>query len=332
MRTSRTRPTATRRRLRRTLTGLTLVLLAGAATPVFAQDQGVIAVQMVDEGVFALENVEVFVEGVEDLVEQFGEFELRRQAEVESALSRIDREELRDCGSDTDCYADLLVPVGVDFILLVDVTDDGDEYHAELTGVDLLNREIAGFQEGQFPEPGQAPFLLVPTFEAIGPLAEVDVRRGRRSAARSGSGRTDPEPARRDPEPVVEEPVQVPTTPVPDDGGVNVLATVLTVSGGVLVAGGVAMWLAADTKQEDIQAAPHPRIELEALQSDGETFGTVGTILFSVGIASVITGVIFEIAGIGDPGSDDPMDFDDWGRLEFSPLPNRAGVNYRLEF
>lgn len=319
-----------------------LLLVAGAAA---AQDrQGRLAVVLVDDVGFDVENQQVVQAGIEDIVSQFGEFELVSAAAMESDLSRDDRRAIEGCRVDGACYADVLLTANIDFVLVATVFDQGEEYGAELSAINLHAGEVVGFQEGAFPEPAETLFLLVPVFESIGPLADVDLpsapppRAGRdrdsdrdsgrdsgrdrdtgrdsgrdrtaatgrdRDRASSGDRGTSRDRTadrgrdrgtsgdRRAPNPLLEQPS--------GDGGANVLATALTVGGGALVGTGLIFWLLADDTQLEIQARPHERAELEDLQSTGDSQATIGNIMVITGAVALATGIVFHIAGVGEP-------------------------------
>ena len=158
----------------------------------------------------------------------------------------------------------------------------------------------------------------------LSPLADIDTTGG--SASNRGNRDRDRD---RDND-GNRAPWRPPTVEEPSD--TNVLAVSLIVGGGALTVGGLVMWVLADDTQAAIQRAPHERAELIRLQDRGIWETTMGNVMLGVGVAALVTGIVFELVGVGAGGNDQDYDDDEWVRFGIGGSAEGPMIQMGMEF
>ncbi|MBN1945916.1 MAG: hypothetical protein JW797_09575 [Bradymonadales bacterium] len=269
-----------------------------------------------------------FQAGVEQIISDYGGFELVGWDQVAGALDASERRSLTRCGTDASCLAGLLYPLDVDLGLHFRIDPDAQGLVTTITGLNFRDGRVETVQDGFLPGSADTMFLLVPIHEALGVMATVDVQRGvaRATEPRQETRRTDGQDQRRD-EPELREEIGEP-------GGTNVLAMSLEIGGAAVMATGIVFWVLADDTLQEIQAEPHPAQEVSDLQSKGDTYQLIGNIAVATGAVVMVTGLVFDLLKIGAPrsGGTRSADNQEWRRFGLSPIPAGASIRFEMDF
>lgn len=217
------------------------------------------------------------------IVGDIGGFQVVRAYELEQWVTAEAAGATRSCGAVLDCHVAALFGTAIDYALVVStVADQGDlVVHYELVDVQV------GIRVGD-----EYAFLSGPT--DFGALA---------GPCRAALQRTPVVPAPA-PTPPPAAPVAMPpatpytATATPERAGPTTLrraGRITAASGGAILFGGVLAGFSADEVQQEIQAEPHDRDELERLKARGESRQRLANAAFAVGAVATATGITLVI-------------------------------------
>ena len=206
------------------------------------------------------------------LAEDFGGYAVERWYELSRLVSPDAEERLEYCGQDTRCYVDELFSTGMDYVLVVHVIHENEEFVVRFQTVDLAIGSQVADEIAHLPTAQAFEYLLAPCHEALKVTPEW----------------TAPPP----PPPVVAPPPPVVVLPPPEPrrSQLSRIGTVAAGSGAALLTGGVLLSFAADETQQTIQSEPHERQELESLQARGRRQMRLGNALIGLGGAALVGG------------------------------------------
>ena len=275
------------------------------------------------------------------LVEDFGGFDVYRYYMLDTVLDDDTVDDVLDCEDDPYCYMDELESEGnFDYVLVTNIYEDGDEIVVHYIMIDVLLAEIAEEQIAYMPTPTDFPYLMVPNHECLkvtpewqdqGPIetevevdGEIEVDEDDEDEVLvelppTDENLDDDDDDRRDRNRNRDRDRDRDREPMEFGMGHYVLA-----GGATAIVGGVFLGFAADATQQEIQARPHPRAELEDLQSQGRTRQTFANILYGLGGAAVVTGVVLMVL---DDGGESDDDSDPWVQLEIDPVRRWVGIS-----
>lgn len=217
------------------------------------------------------------------IAQDLGGFEVYRDYELATLVPANVAEQVTQCRANADCLVDALFGRSVDYVLVVSTVMDGPTLvvHYELVDVQVGIRvgDTYAFLAG----PTDFAALVAPCQEALDRAPDVFAS----PAA----------PVAPLPPPLNAPPTSPPTTPAASasalDGPSSVrrAGRITAAVGGAILFGGIVAGFSADEVQQQIQAEPHPRDELERLQQRGESRQRLANAAFGVGGAAVATGV-----------------------------------------
>jgi hypothetical protein len=249
------------------------------------------------------------------IAQDFGGFEVFRDYELATLVPAATADQATRCGADASCLVDALFGRSIDYVLVVSTVLDGATLvvHYELVDVQVGIRvgDTYAFLDG----PADFASLVGPCEDALDRAPDAFVA---------------PTPAPTAPPVQVVSPSLSP--PVvearPTRSGPTALRRAGRVSasiGGALLFGGVLAGFSADEVQQQIQAEPHPRDELERLQQRGESRQRLANVAFGVGGAALATGISLIIVDAVRDGDAAPQ-------YTLSIAPTGSGGRVALEF
>lgn len=250
------------------------------------------------------------------IAQDFGGFEVFRDYELATLVPATTAEQATRCGADASCLVDALFGRSIDYVLVVSTVLDGATLvvHYELVDVQV------GIRVGD-----SYAFLTGPTDFAslVGPCEDALDRAPDAFVAPTPAPPVAPVQAVS---PSLSRPMVVEARAT--RGGPTALRRAGRISasiGGALLFGGVLAGFSADEVQQQIQAEPHPRDELERLQQRGESRQRLANVAFGVGGAALATGISLIIVDAVRDGDSPP-------EYTLSIAPTGSGGRVTFEF
>ena len=239
------------------------------------------------------------------LSEDFGGYTVERWYELAQYIGPDAEARLEYCAQDARCYADELFDTGLDYVLVVHVIHEADEFIVSYQTIDLaISRQVAD-QAAYLPDALAFEFLVAPCHEALKVTPEWTAP---------------PAPL------VVVAPPLPPIVVVPPPerrrAQLGRIGTVAAGSGAALLTGGVLLSFAADETQQTIQSEPHERQELESLQTRGRRQVRLGNTLMAIGGVALIGGGTLLVV--------DHLGRNDDASVSLSMTPSRVAIGARF--
>ncbi len=262
---------------------------ATAATDVVAQDYELVVALGENYGLdpTAFEDI---AEETAYIVQDFGGFAVTRWYQLPPQTGTS----IENCASNASCYVDRMFDSAYDYVLVVNAYNDGNEINVRYQTIDTRVGILATETEAFLPTVTDFPYLMAPCHDALKVTPDW----------------IDPGPVVTIPEPVQAE---IPTTPLPTYtfeeperermGQLGRIGAYTAGGGGALLVGGVLLGFGADETQQEIQAEPHSRERLSALQDKGRSQQTMANVFMIAGGAILATGVTLLI--VDHLGGDD---------------------------
>jgi hypothetical protein len=264
-------------------------------------------------------------DGAGDLVEEsafiaedHGGFSVTRYYELATTLRAETWEQLVGCAGVASCYADGLYRTGYNFVLVVTIEDTGTEVFVQYTLVDVRNERLVVEELATLSSRTDFGALQAPCISALDLVAPRDTRPPPVAEVLPIDGGADPYSGAL---------FDADRWTPPARGPLGQAGVYTAIAGGVILAGGVLLGFSADDIQQDIQAAPRPRSELETLQQSGQTRAAMANAAFAVGGIAIATGATLLIVDRAKRRSENRP-----AGLQVEALPSWSGVSLRATF
>jgi hypothetical protein len=224
------------------------------------------------------------------VADDFGVFAVSRwyemQAEVDPALAAS----VQACSPEIQCAGDMLYGSPWAFALQIDGLQRPDGILITYRLFDVESGFVAGEASALMRASDDYGVLPQACFAAL--RGERQPPPGPQASARTAP-RTAPGPESMAPP---QDPLsRSPSSRVPSDrppaSGMLQAGRAVSVAGALLLAGGVLFGFAADDTLQEIQARPHPRGELESLQTQGRNQQRIANAGFALGGVALATGI-----------------------------------------
>lgn len=219
------------------------------------------------------------------LAEDLGGFTVYRWYELEGALPARVYDGAIACDGDIACYADALFGQRFDWLLVLTTEENAGTVYVQYQLLNLRTGAIAGEELVTMATSIDFAVLQTPC-HAVLRNARVDAP----PAVATPTVGPDPSGASGTPTPPMGLAARD-TWDRPQWGSRGRAGIYTALGGGVAIFGGVLLGFAADDTQQEIQARPHPRAELEDLQATGELQQTLANVAISIGGIAIATGV-----------------------------------------
>lgn len=256
--------------LKTLLSFATAALVGLLAAPASAQGFRLLVAPGEVSGV-STQEFEDLVEESAYLAEDFGGFEVVRWYQLGDYVSPTVESQVLGCGYDAGCHVDALFGSAFDYLLLVSAFDEGSSVVVDYQMIDTTVGVLATQTEAYLPTAQDYPYLLVPCHDALKVTPEWIPPRPQQP----------PPPA-----PIVTSPA-----PEPRLGRVGRIGAYTAGAGSAVFLGGVLLGFGADETQQEIQAEPHPRSQLESLQSKGQRQQRMANAFMILGGTAIAGGV-----------------------------------------
>lgn len=222
------------------------------------------------------------------LAEDHGGFLVSRAYQLEASLRTDSFDRLMNCAGVADCYADALYRTGYHWVLAVTLEDTGREVFVQYQLIDIRTGTLHDEALVTLSSTTDFAALEAPVF---GILAST-------GTARRSDATPEPVASGAAPGDATWDAGLYDTTPAwspPERGALGRAGIYTAIAGGVIGFGGVLLGFSADNIQQEIQARPRPRAELEDLQAQGESRQTLANVAFAIGGVAVATGITLVI-------------------------------------
>ncbi len=227
------------------------------------------------------------------LVQDFGGFTVTRHYQLDEVVGTSARRAIEPCGSDVRCYVDALYGTSFEYALLVSIYWRAPDLVVRYQTVDLALGILVAETFAYLPGPVGFDYLVVPCHDAL---------------------KVTPDWLEPEPQPPVvvapSQPTPMPVTRRPSRerslGTMGRAGAYTAGAGAGLFAGGILLGFGADETQQEIQGEPHPRGELNSLQSKGRRQQRMANAFFALGGTALATGVTLVVVDrIQEDGRDD---------------------------
>lgn len=219
------------------------------------------------------------------LAEDLGGFTVYRWYELEGALPARVYDGALACNGDTNCYADTLFGQRFDWLLVLTTEENAGTVYVQYQLLNLRTGAIAGEELVTMATSIDFAVLQTPC-HAVLRNARVEAP----VAVAPPTSTPEPSPAPGSATPPAGLAAQD-AWDRPQWGSRGRAGIYTALGGGVAIFGGVLLGFAADDTQQEIQARPHPRAELEDLQATGELQQTLANVAISIGGIAIATGI-----------------------------------------
>lgn len=256
-----------------------------AAAPALAQQPGPARQLLVTTGASYGVDASAFDDIAEEsawLAEDFGGFVVTRWYQLGDYVAPAVEQATLGCGSDVSCYVDNLFDSPFEYVLVVNAFDENGTIAVDYQMIDTRVGIQAAITEAYMPSPTEFAYLAAPCHDALKVTPEW-------IAPPPPPPVTVATPAPAPPPPIVEPPRER------NLGQIGRAGAYTAGLGGAAFVTGVLLGFGADETQQEIQAEPHPRRELESLQAKGQRQQRMANVLMVVGGVAAASGVAMVI-------------------------------------
>jgi hypothetical protein len=233
-----------------------LVLAAQSAQ---AQSYELLVVTGDNVGLSATEHEDIAEESAW-LAQDFGGFNVTRWYQLDGLVPYQTATAVRACGSDVSCHVDQLFDSRFDYVLVVNTYIESAEIVVRYQMIDAQVGILAKESNAFLPTATEFAYLVVPCHDAlkvtpawVEPVPVAARNPGTTAAPVYAPSRT-----------FSDEPERAPL------GKLGRVGAFTAAGGAAFLVGGVLVGFGADETQQEIQSEPHPRNDLETLQSRGQ--------------------------------------------------------------
>ena len=213
-------------------------------------------------------------------------FDATRHYDADDALGFGMRDRIMSCGAVADCYATALAGTPIEAVIIVSIVASDGVWVVHYETVDVPRSMWVGDSYATLASPSDFAALVGPCEEALRHLSAPPVVAAPVVNAPAPPVQTPPQPEPQQ-QPILPPAPAQPRTITP----LRRAGRITSASGGGLLFTAILAGFWADDAQQEIQARPHPREELEELQAQGQSRQRLANATFAVGGVTLATGV-----------------------------------------